>query len=77
MDPTASTTAILPFDLGPAALFDPEIFPRAYYEAGDKFSKGVVLINATLDEMRTIGQLGIDLNRNEEFIFNTRLKLDE
>ena len=78
MDSTASTTtAIIPLELGAAAEFNPEIFPRAYYDAGDNYNKGVVLIRATLNEMRVIGQLGIDLKENAEFIVGTRAELDE
>jgi hypothetical protein len=73
MDPTV---AILPIDLGTAAAFDQRIFPLAYYECDDNFSKGSFLIKATLEEMAEINQLGIDLNKNINFIFNTRLKLE-
>ena len=76
---TASTDpaiAIIHIDLGPAAAFDQNVFPLAYYECGDNFSKGSFLIKATLEEMEEIKRLGIDLNKNEDFIFNTRLTIE-
>ena len=77
MASTDPTVAILPIDLGTAAAFDQNVFPLAYYEhGGDKLSKGSFLIRATLQEMEKIRQLGIDLNENEDLIYNTRLKLD-
>ena len=72
-DPAA---AILPIDLGAASAFDQLIFPLAYYVPADDISKGSVLIKATLEEMDKIRQLGIDLNENANFIFNTRLTLE-
>lgn len=77
MSSTDSTNAILQIDLGTAATFDQNIFPLAYYEdCGGNFSKGCLLIRATLEEMEKIQQLGIDLNENEDFIFDTRLNLE-
>ena len=67
--------AILECDLGDVASFDPDIFPRAYYECEGNLNKGCVLIEATLDEMKAIKKLGIDLNKNEDFIFDTRVEL--
>lgn len=72
-DPAA---AILPINLGTASAYDQLIFPLAYYAPGDDLSKGSVLIKATLEEMEKIKQLGIDLNQNADFIFDTRLKLE-
>lgn len=72
-DPAA---AIISMDLGTAAAFDQTVFPLAYYEAGDNFAKGTLLIRATLDEMEAIKNLGIDLNKNDDFIFNTRLRVE-
>ncbi|KAF8134311.1 hypothetical protein EV363DRAFT_1161194 [Boletus edulis] len=78
MGSTDPATAIIPFDLGTAAAFDRTIFPLAYYEDGDNLSKGTLLIKATLDEMDTIKELGMELlNRNDDFIFNTRLKVED
>lgn len=75
MDPAV---AILPIDLGTAAAFDQNVFPLAYYEdGGDNLSKGNLLIRATLQEMEKIKQLGIDLNQTDDFIFRTRLKIEE
>ena len=76
MDSTDSTTVILECDLGDVASFDPLIFPRAYYECEGNLDKGCFLIEATLDEMNAIKELGIDLNKNGNFIYNTRLKLE-
>ena len=74
---TDPAVAILPIDLGTAAAFDQNVFPLAYYEhGGDKLSKGSFLIRATLQEMEKIKQLGIDLNKNDDFIFSTRVKLE-
>ena len=77
MAPTDPAVAILAIDLGTAAAFDQNDFPLAYYDdGGDNLSKGSLLIKATLQEMEDIKQLGIDLNKNEDFIYNTRLKLE-
>ncbi|KAN0091509.1 hypothetical protein V8E55_005075 [Tylopilus felleus] len=76
MGSTGPATAIVPINLGTAAAFDQSVFPLAYYEGGNNLSKGTFLIRATLDEMEKIAQLGIDLNKNEDFIFNTRLNLE-
>jgi hypothetical protein len=77
MAPTDPAVAILAIDLGPAAAFDQNEFPLAYYnDGGDNLSKGGLLIKATLQEMEEIKQLGIDLNNNVDFIYNTRLKLE-
>ena len=77
MSSTDPAIAILPIDLGTADAFDRNVFPLAYYEdSGDNFSKGCFLIRATLEEMNKINQLRIDLNKNEDFIFNTRVKLE-
>ena len=76
MSSTDPAAAIIPVDLGAASAYDQRIFPLAYYNQSDNLSKGSVLIKATLDEMKKIKQLGIDLNENEDFIFNTRLKLE-
>lgn len=76
MGSTDTTAAILPIDLGAAFAYDPLIFPLAYHVPGNDLTKGSVLIKATLEEMGKIRQLGIDLNKNEDFIFNTRLKLE-
>ncbi|KAG9308565.1 hypothetical protein JVU11DRAFT_11780 [Chiua virens] len=64
-------------DLGTTDDYDQHDFPFAYYEAKDDFGRGCALIKATLDEMKEIRQLGIDLNENEDFIYNTRVGLDE
>lgn len=77
MNSTGPATAILSIDLGTAAAYDQNIFPLAYYEAEGKFEKGVVLIRATLEEMTSIRDLGVDLEGNADFFFNTRLKLEE
>lgn len=77
MGSTDPAIAILPINLGTAAAFDQNVFPLAYYEdGGDNISKGSFLIKATLEEMEKIKQLGVDLNKNEDFIFNTRLNLE-
>jgi hypothetical protein len=76
MASTDPTVAILQINLGTAAAFDQNVFPLAYYEEDGNFSKGSFLIKATLKEMEEINKLGIDLNQNEDFIFNTRLKLE-
>lgn len=76
MGSTDPTAAILSVDLGTASTFDPDVFPLAYYAAGDNLSKGSILIRATLKEMEAIKQLGIDLNNNGDFIFNTRVTLE-
>lgn len=74
---TDPAVAILSIDLGTAAAFDQDDFPLAYYEdGGDNVSKGSLLIRATLQEMEDIRQLGIDLNQNDDFIYNTRLKIE-
>lgn len=78
MSSTNPTTAIVPLDLGTAAAFDQSIFPLAYYESSDNFSKGTFLIKATLDEMAKIQELGTELlNKHQDFIFNTRMKVEE
>ena len=76
MNSTDPTTVIVPFDFGTAAKFDQSIFPLAYYEEDGDFNKGSFLIRATLKEMQTIRDLGIDLNQNQEFVFNTRLRVE-
>ncbi|KAF8441722.1 hypothetical protein L210DRAFT_2088780 [Boletus edulis BED1] len=77
MGSTDPTTAILPIALGTAAAFDQSVFPLAYYEEdGGNLGKGSFLIRATLEEMEKIKQLGVDLNKNEDFIFNTRLNIE-
>ena len=76
MASTDPPVAILPIDLGPAAAFDQNLFPLAYYECDDNFSKGSFLIKATVEEMAEINRLGIDLNKSVNFIYNTRLKLE-
>lgn len=77
MDSTDPTTVIIPLPLGTAAAFDQNVFPLSYYEhGGDNLSKGSFLIKATLEEMEKIKQLGVDLNQNEDFIFNTRLNIE-
>ena len=77
MDSTGPTTAIIRCNLGTAAAFDQTVFPVGYYEAGSNFGKACFLLEATVDEMATIAQLGIDLNKNDGFIFGTRVKVDE
>lgn len=77
MGSTDPATVIIPFDLGTAAAFDQNVFPLAYYEDdGDNLSKGSLLIKATLEEMEKIKELGIDLNKNEDFIYRTRLRIE-
>lgn len=76
MGSTNPATAIIPVDFGIASAFDQNIFPLEYYEPGDNVSKGSLLIKATLEEMAKIAQLGIDLNQNEDFIFDTRLSVE-
>ena len=76
MDSTDPATAVIQLDLGTAASFDPNIFPLAYYEECGNLSKGTFLIKATLKEMEEIKKLGIDLNNTDDFIFNTRLKVE-
>ena len=76
MGSTDPTTAVIPLNLGTAASFDQNIFPLAYYEECDNLSKGSFLIKATLKEMEEIKKLGIDLNNTDDFIFNTRLKVE-
>jgi len=78
MASTDSAVAILPIDLGTAAAFDQNVFPLAYCEdGGDNLSKGNLLIRATLQEMEKIKQLGIDLNQTDDFIFRTRIKVED
>ncbi|KAN0084566.1 hypothetical protein V8E55_008070 [Tylopilus felleus] len=77
MDSTGPTTAIIRCNLGTAAAFDQTVFPVGYYEAGSNFGKACFLLEATVDEMATIAQLGIDLNKNDGFIFGTRVKVDD
>ncbi|KAF8557406.1 hypothetical protein OG21DRAFT_1520484 [Imleria badia] len=69
-------TAIIRLPLGIAAKFDQKVFPVAYYEQDGDLNKGSFLIKVTLEEMENIGQLGIDLNENEDFIYNTRLNVE-
>lgn len=76
MTSTYPAAAILQVDLGPASKFDPLVFPLAYYEADDHINKGNILIAATLEEMDLIKRLGIDLNKNVDFIYNTRIELE-
>ncbi|KAG8214206.1 hypothetical protein J3R82DRAFT_10999 [Butyriboletus roseoflavus] len=76
MASTDPAAAILPIDLGAASAYSQRIFPLAYYEPGNNVTKGSILIKATLEEMEKIKELGIDLNKNDDFIFNTRLKLE-
>lgn len=70
-------TAIIRLPLGTAAKFDQRVFPLAYYEQGDDLSKGSFLIKSTLEEMEKIKELGVDLNENQDFIYNTRLNVQE
>jgi len=56
---------------------DPSIFPAEYYAEDNNLDKGIILIRATLEEMKKINQLGIDLNKNEGFLFNTRVELED
>ena len=76
MDSTSSFVFI-PIDDGPIAAFDQRVYPDIYYETEGHLNKGVVLIRSSLEEMEKIGALGIDLNQNDEFIYNTRLKIQE
>lgn len=76
MGSTDSAAVILPINLGAASTYDQRIFPLAYYVPGDDLTKGSILIKATLEEMKKIRRLGIDLNKNEDFVFNTRLTLE-
>lgn len=77
MASTDPAVALLQFNLGTAAAFDQRIFPIAYYEEDGNLNKGRYLIKATLEEMAEIHQLGIDLNENDDFIVNTRVRLEE
>ena len=73
------TTVILPLDLGAAAKYDPNVFPLAYHDddgLGGNVSKGTLLLSATLEEMVKIKELGIDLSKSDEFLFNTRIKYE-
>ncbi|KAF8426173.1 hypothetical protein L210DRAFT_3566203 [Boletus edulis BED1] len=78
MGSTDPATAIIPIDLGTVAAFDQDVFPLAYYEGGgDNLSKGTFLIKATLGEVEKIKKLGTELlNNNDDFLFNTRLKVE-
>ncbi|KAG6375805.1 hypothetical protein JVT61DRAFT_2662 [Boletus reticuloceps] len=69
------TTIILPLDLGSANKYDQHVFPLAYH-GGSNLNKGSLLLSATLEEMVKIKELGIDLSRNDEFIYNTRIKYE-
>ena len=77
MDSTGPTAAIIRCNLGTAAAFDQTVFPVGYYEAGSNFGKACFLLEATVDQMAKIAQLGIDLNKNDDFIFGTRVNIDE
>lgn len=74
------TTVILPLDLGTAAKYDRHVFPLAYHDSlGGKVGevgKGSLLLSATLEEMLKIKELGIDLSKSDDFIFNTRIKYE-
>lgn len=76
MGSTDPAGAILPINLGAASVYDQRIFPLAYHVPGNNLTKGSILIRATLEEMEKIKQLGVDLNRNQDFIFDTRLTLE-
>lgn len=70
-------TAIIRLPLGTAAKFDQRVFPLAYYEQGNDLTKGSFLIKSTQEEMEKIRDLGVDLNKNLDFIYNTRLSVQE
>ena len=77
MDSTGSTAAVIQYDnLGIAAAFDQSIFPVGYYEADNNFGKGCFLLEATLEEVEKVAQ-DIDLNKNHDFLFDTRIKVTE
>lgn len=74
-----STTLIIPFSLGAAAKYDPHVFPLTYHDpSGSDFSKGSLLLSATLDEMEKISQLGIVLaqSSHSEPLYNARIKYE-
>lgn len=78
MAPSGSTTVILPLDLGAAGKFEESNFPLAYHRGINAIvGKGSLLLSATLDEMITIKDLGVDLTSNPQFLLNTKLKYDE
>ncbi|KAF8421139.1 hypothetical protein L210DRAFT_598255 [Boletus edulis BED1] len=76
MSPTDSANAIFPIDLGNAAAFDQNVFPLTYYKQEGNLNKGNFLIKATLEEMEKIREQGIDLNKNLDFIYDTRLNVE-
>lgn len=67
---------IVPLDLGAASKYEEDIFPRAYYNAGDPIKKGSILLSSTLDEMIKIAEMGIDLNTDKRFHFNARVEYE-
>jgi len=72
-----SVTVILPFNLGAAAKYDQHVFPLSVHDGpSSDVSKGIILLSATLEEMARIKELGIDLSRSHEFVFNTRVKYE-
>jgi hypothetical protein len=74
------TTVILPWHLGDATKYDRHVFPLAYHDDlggnASNVGEGTLLLSATLEEMMKIKELGIDLSKSDEFIFNTRIKYE-
>lgn len=67
---------IVPVNLGAASKYEEDIFPLAYYDAGDPIRKGSLLLSATLDEMIKIAEMDIDLNTDKGFHFNARVQYE-
>lgn len=76
MAPPEPTTVILPINLGAASKYEEDIFPLAYYDAGNTITKGSLLLSSTLDEMIKIAEMGIDLNTDQRFHFNARIQYE-
>lgn len=78
MAPSGSTTVILPLDLGAANKFEESNFPLAYHNGiSGMVGKGSLLLSATLDEIIKMGELGVDLTSNPQFLLNTNVKYFE
>ena len=68
---------IVPVNLGAASKYEEDIFPLSYHIAGNAISKGSFLLSATLEEMRKIAQIGVDLNTDKRFHYNTRVEYEK
>ncbi|KIJ60039.1 hypothetical protein HYDPIDRAFT_117728 [Hydnomerulius pinastri MD-312] len=70
-------TVIIPIELGAAAKYDPEIFPLSSYRKRDSLGRGDFLLEATLDEMLKITNMGADPRQWEELIATTKARYDQ